>query len=37
MIGKHKMKDWRATVRNWLRRDKEKELEERRKYEPLPF
>ena len=37
MIGKHKMKDWRATVRNWIRRDKEKELEDRRKYEPLPF
>ena len=24
MVGKNKMKDWKATVRNWARRDKEK-------------
>ncbi len=23
VVGKHKMQDWRATVRNWIRRDKE--------------
>lgn len=26
MVGKNKMKDWRAAVRNWARRDKPKEM-----------
>lgn len=28
MVGKSKMKDWRATVRNWNRREQEKRREE---------
>ena len=37
MVGKHKMKDWKATVRNWIRRDEQKKIEERRKDYDLPF
>ena len=37
MIGKNKMKSWKAAVRTWLRRDEERRIQESRKYEELPF
>ena len=37
MVGKHKMKDWKATVRNWIRRDEIKKKEEKAKYYDLPY
>ena len=37
MVGKHKMKDWRAAVRNWIRRDEKKKQEEKAKYYDATF
>lgn len=37
MIGKNKMKDWKAAIRTWLRRDQERREQERHKYDELPF
>ena len=37
MIGKNKMKSWKAAIRTWLKRDRDRKLEEARKYEELPF
>lgn len=37
MIGKNKMKSWKAAIRTWLRRDEERREQERHKYDELPF
>lgn len=37
MIGKNKMKDWRAAVRTWLRNDRERQKQKEQEYEELPF
>ena len=37
MIGKNKMKSWKAAVRTWLRRDEERREQEKHKYDELPF
>lgn len=37
MIGKNKMRDWKAAIRTWLKRDRDRKLEESRKWEELPF
>lgn len=37
MIGKNKMKSWKAAVRTWLRRDEERRIQESRKYEEIPY
>lgn len=36
MTGKNKMKDWRATVRNWSRRETERQAPARPKHPPIP-
>jgi len=33
MVGKNKMKDWKATVRNWIRNIKTTEQPEKQKLE----
>jgi len=35
--GSAKMKDWKATVRNWKRREDERKKEEEKKNEPKPY
>ena len=37
MIGKNKMKSWKAAVRTWLRRDEERREQEKHKYDELPY
>ena len=37
MIGKNKMKSWKAAIRTWLRRDQERREQERHKYDELPY
>ena len=37
MIGKNKMKDWKAAVRTWLRNDRERQKQKEQEYEELPF
>lgn len=37
MIGKNKMKSWKAAVRTWLRRDEKRREQEKHKYDELPF
>ena len=36
MVGKNKMKDWKATVRNWSRGNDEKQSPSRPKHPPIP-
>lgn len=36
MAGKNKMKDWKATVRNWSRREMERQAPTRPKHPPIP-
>ena len=37
MVGKHRMKDWKAAVRNWLRRERQQEQEKKAQCYDLPF
>lgn len=37
MIGKNKMKSWKAAVRTWIKRDRDRQTEEARKYEEIPY
>ena len=37
MIGKQKMKDWKAAIRNWVTRDRKKREQERINYDDLPM
>lgn len=37
MVGKHKMKDWKAAIRTWLTRDRKKREQERINYDDLPM
>ena len=34
MVGKNKMKDWRAAVRNWERKDKERPIKSNQNFKP---
>lgn len=36
MVGKNKMKDWKAAVRNWNRREQEKQTPTKPKLSPIP-
>ena len=37
MVGKHKMKDWKATIRTWIRKDNERERQKRQQEYDLPY
>ena len=37
MIGKNKMKSWKAAVRTWIKRDRDRQTEEARKFEEIPY
>lgn len=36
MVGKNKMKDWKAAVRNWNRREQERQAPVKPKHPPIP-
>ena len=37
MVGRNRMKDWKATIRTWVRNDNERKERERKNYEGLPY